>query len=144
MAVVVPPSFRSQPDLWGPIDASTFDVELPGPMTHMSYQYPPPPPAAQAGTEMNMAAAPSYVPDYANLPLSSDLDPRSSMDSSPQSLDRKLKRSMSTPSVKHGQVVPPQQSGVDGIGADAAALALASEKRRNKLGYHRTSVACGR
>jgi hypothetical protein len=43
----------------------------------------------------------------------------------------KIKRSMSTPNVR-GQAT-----------ADAAALALSAEKRRNKLGYHRTSVACG-
>lgn len=44
----------------------------------------------------------------------------------------KIKRSMSTPNVR-GQA-----------SADAAALALSAEKRRNKLGYHRTSVACGK
>jgi len=43
----------------------------------------------------------------------------------------KIKRSTSTPNVR-GQA-----------SADAAALALSAEKRRNKLGYHRTSVACG-
>ena len=42
-----------------------------------------------------------------------------------------IKRSASTPNVR-GQAA-----------ADAAALSLAAEKRRNKLGYHRTSVACG-
>jgi hypothetical protein len=41
----------------------------------------------------------------------------------------KIKRSMSTPNVR-GQ-------------ASADAAALSAEKRRNKLGYHRTSVACG-
>ncbi|PSS27884.1 hypothetical protein M430DRAFT_93507 [Amorphotheca resinae ATCC 22711] len=40
-------------------------------------------------------------------------------------------RSTSTPDV------PGQET------TDAAALALTAEKRRNKLGYHRTSVACG-
>lgn len=43
----------------------------------------------------------------------------------------KIKKSMSTPNVR-GQET-----------ADAAALALSADKRRNKLGYHRTSVACG-
>lgn len=42
-----------------------------------------------------------------------------------------MKRSASTPNVR-GQAA-----------ADAAALSLAADKRRNKLGYHRTSVACG-
>jgi hypothetical protein len=44
----------------------------------------------------------------------------------------KIRKSMSTPNVR-GQAT-----------ADAAALALSAEKRRNKLGYHRTSVACGK
>lgn len=44
----------------------------------------------------------------------------------------KIRKSMSTPNVR-GQA-----------SADAAALALSAEKRRNKLGYHRTSVACGK
>ena len=43
-----------------------------------------------------------------------------------------MKRSASTPNVR-GQAA-----------ADAAALSLAADKRRNKLGYHRTSVACGK
>ncbi|KAI9822940.1 MAG: hypothetical protein M1832_002965 [Thelocarpon impressellum] len=42
-----------------------------------------------------------------------------------------IKRSASTPNVR-GQAA-----------AEAAALSLAADKRRNKLGYHRTSVACG-
>ncbi len=41
-----------------------------------------------------------------------------------------IKRSASTPNVR-GQAA-----------ADAAAMSLA-DKRRNKLGYHRTSIACG-
>jgi hypothetical protein len=43
-----------------------------------------------------------------------------------------MKRSASTPNVR-GQAA-----------IDAASLSLAADKRRNKLGYHRTSVACGR
>lgn len=43
-----------------------------------------------------------------------------------------VKRSASTPNVR-GLAV-----------ADGAALSYAADKRRNKLGYHRTSVACGR
>jgi hypothetical protein len=48
------------------------------------------------------------------------------------SMSAKVKRSMSTPNVR-GQA-----------SAEAAALALSADKRRNKLGYHRTSVACGK
>lgn len=43
-----------------------------------------------------------------------------------------VKRSASTPNVR-------------GLAtADMAALSYAADKRRNKLGYHRTSVACGK
>lgn len=48
--------------------------------------------------------------------------------------NQKLKRSVSsndTSMSRHDIVEPPQS-------------ALASDKRRNKLGYHRTSVACGK
>lgn len=44
----------------------------------------------------------------------------------------KMKRSTSTPNVR---------SHADN---DAANMAIAADKRRNKLGYHRTSVACGK
>jgi hypothetical protein len=152
MAVIAPPPFRSQPDLWGSVDASTFDIDPAGPMTHMPYQYSPPPPAGQNGANMDMAPGPGYVSEYSNHPASADMDPRASMESSSQGLERsnsyskslKLRRSMSTPSVNPGHPAPPaEQMDDDVMGADAAALALASEKRRNKLGYHRTSVACG-
>jgi hypothetical protein len=144
MAVVAPPPFRSQPELWGSVDASIAEVDLTDSMTHMSYQYPPPPPA-QNGAAMDLAPAAGYLADYNSLPASSDMDARSSLDSNAQDLDKKLTRSMSTPTVRPGQPVPPpQQVGADVMGADAASLALASEKRRNKLGYHRTSVACGK
>lgn len=41
-----------------------------------------------------------------------------------------LKRAVSSPNVR-------------GLGGDGAAL-IAADKKRNKLGYHRTAVACGR
>lgn len=46
----------------------------------------------------------------------------------------KMKRSASSPNVR-GQARPDQ--------TEAAFISSADEKRRNKLGYHRTSVACG-
>jgi hypothetical protein len=58
----------------------------------------------------------------------------------------KLKRSLSTPtagplSQPSAQHTPTSQQSAQ---ATQDALALAAEKRRNKLGYHRTSVACGK
>ena len=107
----------------------------------MSYQYPPPPPN---GTEMDMPPS-GYMSGYS---VPSHTDPDSSIPSRERSdsfsKSMKLKRSLSTPVVgpPQGQSqVPqpptPQSSGASGL--DAAA-----ERRRNKLGYHRTSVACGK
>lgn len=104
----------------------------------MAYQYPLPSSGLDPSSNM--------IPSFHHLP--SDQPPPHSpahtKPSSPSSQNRgtslgsksgskasKIKRSISTPNVR-GQAT-----------ADAAALALSAEKRRNKLGYHRTSVACG-
>ncbi|EAQ92705.1 hypothetical protein CHGG_00940 [Chaetomium globosum CBS 148.51] len=97
----------------------------------MAYQYPPPPPN---GADMDMAPS-GYLPSYSVAPhASSGMDPDSSI---PRERSE-LRRSISTPVVGPPQGHPqqsPQQAGASG--QDAAA-----ERRRNKLGYHRTSVAC--
>lgn len=99
----------------------------------MSYQYPPPPPN---GADMDMPSS-GYLPSY--LHASSGLDPDSSIHSRERSNSLKLTRSISTPV---GGPVPqpptPQQAAL------AASQDAAAERRRNKLGYHRTSVACGK
>ncbi|KAL8370903.1 hypothetical protein RB595_000982 [Gaeumannomyces hyphopodioides] len=112
----------------------------------MSYQYPPPPPN---GAEMGMSAS-AYIPTYESLQHSSELgvgpehdptfSPRDRRDSFSAAMH--LKRSMSTPDVR--PQLPPQHDHMhqQGQPADHASF-LAGEKRRNKLGYHRTSVACG-
>lgn len=98
----------------------------------MAYQYPLP----SSGTD----SVADMIPSYHHLPgeHSQPNSPALNKPSSPSMKNRgaatksaKIKRSMSTPNVR-GQAT-----------ADAAALALSAEKRRNKLGYHRTSVACG-
>ncbi|TAQ84847.1 hypothetical protein B7494_g6839 [Chlorociboria aeruginascens] len=80
------------------------------------------------------------IPSYHHLPSDSAQSPSHTKPQSPSMKSRgsasgsksgKIKRSTSSPNVS-GQAT-----------ADAAALALSAEKRRNKLGYHRTSVACG-
>lgn len=63
---------------------------------------------------------------HSTLPLTTQRRRRSSKGSI---MSTKLKRSASTPNVR-------------GLGIADAGMSLA-EKRRNKLGYHRTSVACG-
>ncbi|WQF78269.1 Putative zn(2)Cys(6) fungal-type DNA-binding domain-containing protein [Colletotrichum destructivum] len=103
----------------------------------MSYQYPPPLPSS--GPEMEVSH-PGYAPDYgAPAPVPSLMDPgiqdrtlKERKESFSQA-SLKLKRSMSTPNVRPRQAnaSDPNQSGLPG------------DKKRNKLGYHRTSVACG-
>ncbi len=153
MAVVAPPLFKSNLDLWGSSDSAIYPSVPPAPMTDiMSYQYPPPP--SQNGADMDMPPS-GYLPSYSVQPQTpSGLSMRTGPDSGVPQRDRsdsfsksmKLKRSLSTPTVGVPQSQPPppqpptpQQSTTPG--QDALALA---EKRRNKLGYHRTSVACGK
>ncbi|CAJ2513861.1 Uu.00g019800.m01.CDS01 [Anthostomella pinea] len=127
----------------------------------MSYQYPP----SHNGAEMDMSHH-SYMSGYPT-PTTSSLEVRPALQLHPaqqlpppptplsalfpplaypalasarmplaqrrESLSRasKLKRSVSTPNVR------PQ--GMN----DSDSLSLHGEKKRNKLGYHRTSIACG-
>ncbi|CAK7231874.1 hypothetical protein SCUCBS95973_008070 [Sporothrix curviconia] len=125
----------------------------------MSYHYPAPPSNGDSVAHIALAPADYHLPmaaDYASasgLPSTSSsglgqdphVSPRERRDSlsKSSSLNMKLKRTSSTP------VVAPQQANMSmsqpqGLSpSDHAALSLAAEKRRNKLGYHRTSVACG-
>jgi len=154
MAVVAPPPYKSNLDHWGSSDSAIYPSVSPVPMTDiMSYQYPPPP--SQNGADMDIPPS-GYLPNYSVPPQnSSGMDMRSGPDSGIPQRDRsdslskslKLKRSISTSAVGAPQPQPPaqqlpptpQQSTAPGQDA----LSLAAEKRRNKLGYHRTSVACG-
>jgi len=91
----------------------------------MSYQYPPPPgeemPSGVDGGFQN-APAVGRTHEYAR-------DVTEGSYPSPDKIDN-VKRAISTPNIR-------------GQSAADAALAASAEKRRNKLGYHRTSVACG-
>jgi hypothetical protein len=137
MAVSVQAPFYSKSGMWNLGDppstySSTGSEGIPN---SMSYQYPLP----SSGLE----AAPSMIPSYHQPPLNhtQPASPAQAKPTSPSlkkepssasSKSAKIKRSMSTPNVR-GQAT-----------AEAAALALSADKRRNKLGYHRTSVACGK
>ncbi|KAK7969909.1 hypothetical protein PG988_008982 [Apiospora saccharicola] len=114
----------------------------------MSYQYPPPP---QDGAEMDLPHA-GYLSSYAT-PSASSMEVRNRTAHPPpppnpaqdilmplvqrrHSVQKssKLRRAFSTPNVRKQGANDPENGH----------LALSSsEKRRNKLGYHRTSVACG-
>lgn len=136
MAVSVQAPLYSKSGMWNLGDPPTaFSSSGPeGLPASMSYQYPLPTPSLDSSSTM----LPSFHHpslDHAQTPP----PPQGTLDS-PSLKNRinpggskaaKVKRSMSTPNVR-GQAT-----------ADAAALALSAEKRRNKLGYHRTSVACG-
>ncbi|KAH8814174.1 hypothetical protein F5882DRAFT_485699 [Hyaloscypha sp. PMI_1271] len=136
MAVSVQAPFYSKSGMWNPGDPhSTFSsTGSEGIPNSMSYQYPLP--------SSGLDAPPSMIPSYHHPPLDhtqpaspAQAKPRSPSlkkeTSSASSKSAKIKRSMSTPNVRGPAT------------AEAAALALSADKRRNKLGYHRTSVACG-
>ena len=155
MAVVAPPPPKSNSDTWGPGNSSIYRAvpPAPAPMTEiMSYSYPEPP--RQNGADMDLPPS-GYAPSYPGHPTtSSGMSIRPSPDAGIPSRERadsfsnsiKLKRSLSTPTAG----TPPSQLSVlqsqtaQQTASEQNALALASEKRRNKLGYHRTSVACGK
>lgn len=101
----------------------------------MSYQYPLPTSRPDLdGPPGDLANR--FNPQVVEPPSQQPLPPKPSSPVQNRSIavgqrHAKMKRSLSTPNVR-GQSI-----------SDAAAAA-AAEKRRNKLGYHRTSVACGK
>ncbi|KAK1769613.1 hypothetical protein QBC33DRAFT_328330 [Phialemonium atrogriseum] len=147
MAVVAPLPFKSNLGSWGSSDSAIYPAESPEPMTDiMSYQYPPPP---QNGADMEMPPSGYY---QVSPSAHSAMDMRPSPDSSLPHRERrdsmskamKIKRSLSTPNVRPPQAQPPQPppQPPQPTAQEQNQFNLA-EKRRNKLGYHRTSVACG-
>ncbi|KAJ2905333.1 uncharacterized protein MKZ38_005632 [Zalerion maritima] len=91
-----------------------------------------------------------YIPNY---PASSPMEVRPTQDTVLSLKERKtlskvmkLKRSMSTPNVRpqQQQVAPPLPTTPQGAASagDPSGAVASGDKRRNKLGYHRTSVAC--
>ncbi|KAI1103960.1 hypothetical protein F4804DRAFT_342147 [Jackrogersella minutella] len=92
----------------------------------MSYQYPPP----QEVPELGVSQA-GYTGSHTTSTLESHqilpIRRRGSL-----SQEHKLKRSVSTPNVR--------SQGTNEV--DSGPLGLSNEKRRNRLGYHRTPIAC--
>jgi hypothetical protein len=134
MAVSVQAPLHSNSGMWGMGDPPTPFSSADG-LPVMAYQYP----MGTSGLESSSNMIPSYnhLSEEHTQPNSpADAKPSSpspkSRGTSAGSKSAKIRRSMSTPNVR-GQST-----------ADAAALALSAERRRNKLGYHRTSVACGK
>jgi len=135
MAVSVQAPLYSKSGMWNLGDPPTaFSSGSEVTPAAMSYQYPLP----TSGYESTSSMIPSYHhPPLDHAQPASPAQPKPNspslkkQGSSTGSKSAKIKRSMSTPNVR-GQAT-----------AEAAALALSADKRRNKLGYHRTSVACG-
>lgn len=139
MAAVAPPPLKSTFSSWASSSSAVYPAVPPTELMTdvMSYQYPPPPPN---GADMDLPPS-GYLPSYAVPPHApSGMDPDSSIPSRERS---ELKRSMSTPGVgpsqSQGQPAQPPTPQHSAAGQDPA-----GERRRNKLGYHRTSVACGK
>ena len=130
MAVSVQTPLYSKPDMWhsGGLPSS-FSSESGGIPVSMAYPY------SSSGIETSPMIPSYHHPlDHERIDSPNQMNPSSPGNShgiSAGSKAAKIKRSMSTPNVR-GQ-----------SSAEAAAMALSADKRRNKLGYHRTSVACG-
>lgn len=95
---------------------------------NMSYQYPPPPGDDSSPRATNERP---FLPPVISIeqPQPQEVD-GGRESTSPTERSENLKRAASSPNMR-------------GQSAADATLAAAAEKRRNKLGYHRTSVACG-
>lgn len=147
MAIVASPQSHKQLDFRGSGHNTIHSPHSSGLMTEiMSYQYPPPPPN---GAEMGLAPT-GYMPAYDGLSHSGEMGMKPEYDHGYAPRDRrdsmikamKLKRVMSTPNVRQEmpqsmQVQPPY-----GQRQDDHSSMLQDGKKRNKLGYHRISVAC--
>ncbi|KAI1761006.1 hypothetical protein GGR53DRAFT_48450 [Hypoxylon sp. FL1150] len=92
----------------------------------MSYQYPPPRDDPELGASQASYMG-SHLTPITSTPEMSPARRRESI-----SKNFKLKRSVSTPNVR------PQGTNED----DHGGTGIPKEKRRNKLGYHRTPIAC--
>jgi hypothetical protein len=108
----------------------------------MSREYPAPP--SHNGADMSVPTPDYYSVHHHQQQQASRVDHRERRDSYQDS--SQLKHYTSSPSVQaheaYGQ--PLQEISVENAESDQSELSLAAaEKRRNKLGYHRTSVACG-
>jgi len=128
MAVSVQTPLYSKPGMWNIGDPpASFSTHSDGTPVSMSYHYP------TAGLESSSMIPSYHHPLDQTQPSLAQINPPSPGEkdrgTSVESRSAKIKRSMSTPNVR-GQ-------------AAAEAAALSADKRRNKLGYHRTSVACG-
>jgi hypothetical protein len=136
MAVGVQAALSSKTGSWNLARPILTTSSFSGSMTSiMSYQYPlPPAPDVDISPSnlINNYQLPILPPPNHSQPLNKASPIRRG--ASGPAKGGKMKRSSSSPNVR-GQARADQ--------TESAFISLADEKRRNKLGYHRTSVACG-
>jgi len=136
MAVQVQPTLSSKTCSWNIARPTLTTLNFSRPMTSiMSYQYPlPPAPDVEVSSSnlVNNYQVPVLPPPNHSQPLNKSSHMRRG--ASGPTKGGKMKRSSSSPNVR-GQARADQ--------TESTFISLADEKRRNKLGYHRTSVACG-
>lgn len=139
MAVVNLPSIHSRPKLWETGDDEALLSSFPNDVgLNMSYGYPSiPPPPGESGLEM----APSRCNPPYRIQLqgavAAELDGKESDESYEEhSMHSGLRRCFSTPNAAQTS----QQATTESQPQPGAS----GEKKRNKLGYHRTSIACSK
>ncbi|KAA8630805.1 hypothetical protein SMACR_00394 [Sordaria macrospora] len=138
MATAHSPLIKSKVESWLSSNSTIYPAASSVPMTDiMSFQYPPPPP--QNGTDMDIQHS-GYMPYPVPPSGSSGMDLRHSPETGRDRSDSypfatKPNRSMSTSQTSQPPLTPRDPTTPD--------QGLSGDKRRNKLGYHRTSVACG-
>lgn len=101
----------------------------------MSYQYPPPPDDDLVGK-----AKPSFSLEHDTLPQQLSTPVAKGQDFQPKTLGRETARSYASSSL------PPQgmHPSTEPVLEDPSAVPAQGEKKKNRLGYHRISIACSR
>ena len=130
MAVVRARNIHAKQEIWehGCNNALILPSE-PLSTLNMSYQYIAPPPHDPA---MEYSPAFRIMPQDSSAPEGDGRDSEGSYDDNPGSA---LRRSFSTPNASQ------MQQGTSGAQMSTGGT---GEKKRNKLGYHRTSIACSK
>ncbi|KFA78199.1 hypothetical protein S40288_01350 [Stachybotrys chartarum IBT 40288] len=99
----------------------------------MSYQYPPPPDDDLVGK-----AKPSFPLEHDALPQQLSTPVAKGQDFQPKTLGREAARSYASSSLPQQGMHPSTEPVLE----DPSAVTAQGEKKKNRLGYHRISIAC--
>lgn len=132
MALVRAPYIHSKPELWKSGCSDNFSVHSESAALPKSHQHISSPPNEAA---MDMSKSAYNVPPQ-DLSAADEDSSDSEESYDEQSSDKGLRRSFSTPNT-----AKIQQQGAKETQSQSGA---AADKKRNKLGYHRTSIACSK